>query len=487
MAPIPSNRCALCTGRLKDSYGTYDCKCNCDHQKLLGHANVCRGCCGHNECRSCGKCFTRTPDPRLAEEFDLCRCNRCTSCYASEGVTPACGCCDALYGVINIGRRAVTRFCVECCSHRCCSINVEQVTRPIVFWTPTAALAKTEFPYASLTSSDAERVLAGNFPGLNLRLFQRHKSRRYTSVEIEVSKASKNGKAINVACDRWSCSVVHDGSINNHGPGGFEINTAPACGDALEAQLRDITDALATASATANATCGLHVHVDTRDFGYHDIQRLVQLYIPIEPALFAATTPERADSRFCRPCAKFYSELVVDGVKSPVTKSLKEAIIDTTYGRGASTVKRGLNGRVDPPPFYGYREAHRGAGDGTARYWALNIHTWFRQGTVESRLHHGTVDFNEILGWAKLHTNLVDTAYRFNPSEVTEALAYRDDVIKAELCQIIGCKPPKSETSSLGKVMSGLVILSRLVPDEDVIYLAQKIELQRRNKRSEDG
>lgn len=479
-------RCGECQANLyKGTADDSTCICPCNHT-----TPICFRCCGHSKCGECGKCFDRranifNEEWRARTEGKLCTCVRCGSCL---GVTPRvrpCVCCTEHYGWTGITDR-LHRKCNHCCQHRCCSGVVEQIGRPIVFWTPTARLAKTEFPYESLTPTQSELVLGGLIGSgkLNLHKFGKNKSRRYCSVEIEVSRTAGNGSHINSVCEQWSASIVHDGSINNHGPGGYEINTSPACGDAFTQQLHDITSALERGKSSVNETCGLHVHVDARDYVYQDIQRFIRVYCEIERTLFAATTPDRAKSRFCVPCADMYRQQL-EGIK-PDTKSLKEAIVETTYGRGSFRAPNGIRVPNGVPTFYTHRNQHRGAGEGTARYWAMNIHTWFRQGTFESRMHHGTIDFDEIFGWARLHVNLVDAVLKNSDAELNEKIGRTDDRAKRQLCQLIGCNVPQSTTSRLGRTVNGLVLLTKLVDDADVVYLAEEIGKQRRNSRGGD-
>ncbi len=63
------------------------------------------------------------------------------------------------------------------------------------------------------------------------------------------------------------------------------------------------------------------------------------------------------------------------------------------------------------------RPPRRNKFDG-ARYHALNLHSWFYRGTIECRLHTGTVRANKIIAWGKLWANLLDTAMRLRERDI---------------------------------------------------------------------
>jgi hypothetical protein len=272
-------------------------------------------------------------------------------------------------------------------------------------------------------------------------------------VEIEVSEYG-NAKELNAALSKWGCSVVHDGSIVSNTNRSFEINTTPACGDALYNELKDICDGLIAADAKVNTSCGLHVHIDCRDLGYQEIQRFVAVYSRLEPVLFGSVHSSRINSAFCRPCGEYLSEGILKGIK-PDTKSLKPAIIKKVYGDAAlGNPNEYLRSKRD---HYGRIRGNRNE----VRYSAVNLHTYFLRGTVEFRLHHGAVDFNEIYGWVKLLLELFDSIKSISYSKLQDLLN----------------KSEAKETQGKENITSGLFLMGQLVSKQSIDYFRNKLEL----------
>lgn len=225
--------------------------------------------------------------------------------------------------------------------------------------------------------------------------FKVNKSRRHVAVEIEVANVEEAGR-IAQEVDSWSGCIVEDGSLPETG---FEINTAPANGDEFVDQIKDITSALNKAGAEVTSDCGLHVHVDARDFSYYDVQKLCVVYHQIENWLFAMVPPRRKESTYCKPCG---AKLLPDTHRVS-HKQAKRALFSKLYMK--STLGRGsYNERKDK-----YNQA---------RYDALNLHSWLFRGTIECRMFNGTVDRTKITMWGMLWANILDFAKRYTDVEI---------------------------------------------------------------------
>lgn len=211
--------------------------------------------------------------------------------------------------------------------------------------------------------------------------FKVNKHSRFISTEIEVASiGSDNG--ISKIIQQWSGSIVKDGSLPKSG---FEINTAPANGDLFIDQITDICIALNNSNATINPTCGLHIHLDARDFSYYDIRNLIKIYSVIEPALFMMVPESRRTSKYCKPCGNKY----LDVINKNTFDDLKLKLIDDIYDEPSS------EGRFDK---YG----------SDSRYDAMNLHSWFYRGTIESRLFNGSIDSNDILSWSFIWASIME-------------------------------------------------------------------------------
>ena len=244
--------------------------------------------------------------------------------------------------------------------------------------------------------------------------FKKNDSKRHLSVEIEVAMAELPGNAIfEMVVDKWKGSIVEDGSLPRSG---FEINTAPANGDKFVNQIKEICAALQSQKSSIDKSCGLHVHVNAKDFNYYDLRKLAYLYAKVEDALFSVVAPSRKQSRFCYPCGDKY---VHDLDRHTVPKDNENKIQENVYGRkvNVSQIKRNK-----------YEQA---------RYNALNIHSWFYRGSIECRMHQGTVNATRIINWAMLWAAILDFAF-YNTENDIKAL-------KGDSFQILMSVAPTAE------------------------------------------
>lgn len=317
-------------------------------------------------------------------------------------------------------------------------------------------------------------------------------------MEIEVAEVDPKKRfgrpimALGETLRRWQCPVVQDTSLP---PGGFEINAAPACGDALIAQLTDIAEALAAVGANVNARCGLHVHVDARDFMYHDIQRLAQLYAVCEWALFASTTDWRVDptNHYCTPCGTTLLNFAKE------KKEAKAAIIHNIYGKPSTQprdLRRVMHGKkaFSPPVLERYATNRRGnIGENRNRYWALNLHSWFMRGTVECRLWHGTVEARDMIMWSRLWASLVDFAAATSQAVLDSLLnageeyPLKTSVSHRLVASVAGARKgltgPTRIKAGAREILRGVWVLSQILP-KDVFqwYLEQLTKYPNKEK-----
>lgn len=225
-----------------------------------------------------------------------------------------------------------------------------------------------------------------------------NKSARYISAEIEVAGIKKGKKIIGDVVAKWKGSIVYDGTLPHRG---FEINTSPAAGDLYIRQITDICEKLDVAEAETSSQCGLHVHLDARDYNYCDLYRLVKVYAAIEPALFGMVSSSRHNSAYAMKCADKLEKAFKGDKLSHI--QLKERLCNAVYGQADSSL----------------RNDKRGAGPGTGRYYALNLHSWFHRGTIECRLFDGTLDKNEIINWGVLWANILDFTLHSSDDELS--------------------------------------------------------------------
>jgi hypothetical protein len=228
-------------------------------------------------------------------------------------------------------------------------------------------------------------------------------SGRFIAAEIEIAGTKKaNTQAmeeVGKALQRWSCSCVEDGSLPYCG---FEINTSPANGDLFVKQINEIATKLKAAGPIITKDCGLHIHIDARDYNFYDIAKLIKVYAAIEPVLFMMVPAHRRKSKFCLPCGQLYKNAIASDTR------------DTYFAKKTSVVF-GTYNNYDS-------NANRKSKYNAARYNALNLHSWFYRGTIEFRLIEGTVDPDYIINWGMLWANLLDWTLQATDKEVDKAL-----------------------------------------------------------------
>lgn len=170
--------------------------------------------------------------------------------------------------------------------------------------------------------------------------------------------------------------LTTDGSIGGFISGyGHEIVSPPSF-DSEE--LERVCQTLQELRFSTNSTCGMHTHVDAEDLDLHTLKQLVKLWMRYEPVFASLVAKSRLANQYCR-------------------------------------LLRHSMGFRSILPFAEVDQAHCGEClaaliQGRIRYSALNLEAWWRHGTVEFRLHHGTVDGNISSTWVELMAALVELA-----------------------------------------------------------------------------
>lgn len=293
-------------------------------------------------CRQCSHCEALRNKDQFCAECNI--CNRCCSCRYCETCEARCD--------DNYCRNCGNCYDNECC--RCENYNIQFFNSKLKFHNPN----RTELKF--------------------------NNSKRYISAEIEVSNSEGNGKDIANVVRKWHGSIVSDGSLPDTG---YEINTAPAGGDLFIKQIQSICNFLSDANAEVTDRCGLHIHLDARDYNYYDIRRLVKFYAVIEPVLFGMVPKSRKTSHYCMPCGDKYNQIIASG-RLPY-KAVKKNVIYSVYESETTQDRR--TDKYD-----------------SARYTALNLHSWFYRGTIECRMFNGTTNADKIINWGVMWAKILD-------------------------------------------------------------------------------
>lgn len=205
---------------------------------------------------------------------------------------------------------------------------------------------------------------------------------RPIGVEIEVVGFKNPSKEALVnlynTCVRWNAPIGTDGSL--HSESSVEIRTSPASGKAFALQVWEITRAIRAAGGFVNRACGLHVHVDMRNYmpeRYsmvvpHGLDCLVEMWALCEKEFYEIVAPERRTGTYSQP----WGQRGYGWYQSAATET---ALREAKYG----VMKYHTIKDVD-------------------RYSGCNLHAIQKHKTIEYRLHQGTVNTRVITAWALL-------------------------------------------------------------------------------------
>ncbi len=161
--------------------------------------------------------------------------------------------------------------------------------------------------------------------------------------------------------------MVDDGSLSGIGEG-MEFRSSPMQYEELSDQVNYLCNTLANYSVETNKTCGLHVHMSNEKFFNEKyIKRLVYVWVAIEDVLLATQPQSRFNNSYCK---RYLLQFLHDSKSERKFPKGKDALID---------------------------ELER-----NDRYYSLNLSALEKHGTIECRLHAGTINAEKIIQWVTL-------------------------------------------------------------------------------------
>lgn len=340
-------------------------------------------------CEDCGCECTRCPHCNDVTDSLCERCEKCSDC---------CSCETCSYGRYGSGHR-VESTCESCnlCSDHCecyycegCDSRTTEVCNSCDHCNDCC----------SCSNSDAPRY-SGKFDYLGTSTKE---IPRYVSLELEYAKCDDTYPVTQV-CERWKDYCVEDGSLPDEG---FEINTNPSRGETFGKHIADVCSSMRNAGADVNRSCGMHVHVDARDLNWHDIYKLALIYMRVEDALFAMQPSSRQSNRYCER---------VDSTYRLNAKAYKHELLNKLYGhnfpKDRKEGKPGITYKKNKRVFYERNEKYH-----TARYFALNLHTFFYRGTIEFRHAASTTNTEKATNWGLVCMWIVERASKMTVSQI---------------------------------------------------------------------
>jgi len=166
--------------------------------------------------------------------------------------------------------------------------------------------------------------------------------------------------------------------------------------------------ALLKAGATVNKQTGYHVHLGAAHYGNEGIAKLVANWYTAADAIAALVAPSRLNNHFC-----------------------EHFLNESTLVTWVSSIRDGVI-------------SNRAAGRN--RYLSLNLDSFDRHGTVEFRLHHGTLNGKKITAWAEFCEAIA--TFSTNGGTLDEGTGHRLNDITSLLGKLVLAEAIKLDTAN---------------------------------------
>ncbi len=190
-----------------------------------------------------------------------------------------------------------------------------------------------------------------------------------------------------------------DGSIRTTGDQrGIEFKTAPLQGQIGEDTLRKCCSLLLDSGYKVNTSCGTHCHIgipeamgDSTELVQERLKNLVLFLTVFEPAVLTLLPKDRRDNSYCCRISDRYA--VFKDIKTLQENNFKK---EKQFDHFWYSTK-------DETRLKSVKTSHAVRGrDG------FNFNSIHHRGTLEVRLHEGTLDADRIIHWVALHSAIVD-------------------------------------------------------------------------------
>ena len=375
-----------------------------DHPQC-GTCDKCDSCCNCTLCQRCEENIS--PDDTICPQ-----CNYCESCCDNRGRCWNCDGCDRRYDTDTDYSCSECNECESCCECHSCEHCGERYRH-----NSSSFCTRCDRCDGCCNCSDEDNsgVLTDGtltFHAARKTEHARNPSKRYISLELEVCGDDGSGwEYVKPVAERWNDAIVEDGSLPDSG---YEINSNPSSGDVFLRHIEELCSGLNLASARVDRSCGMHCHIAAPDYSYFDLFKLCRLYSTIETALFSLVSSSRRNgNRYAERCADRYTFTHYATFKVDLIRAL--------YGEDALTIHTSYDSKKKP-----YTSFHRGKNRlsnktskyDSARYYALNIHSFFYRGTIEFRHHQGTTLASKATGWGMVCAAIVDAASRLTIAQI---------------------------------------------------------------------
>lgn len=149
--------------------------------------------------------------------------------------------------------------------------------------------------------------------------------------------------------------------------------------------VKDFTKHAISCNAKIDKECGYHVHLGNYNNTYLNFKKVWLGYTILENEFYSMMSPSRRKNLYCRRFSVDYTASSI-GSKNSYARLLSHYY--ESFVRAKYTV---------PNDSYNSK-----------RYYYVNLHVWLSRGTVEFRLHSGTMNYQKIINWLQINKKLMD-------------------------------------------------------------------------------
>jgi hypothetical protein len=217
-----------------------------------------------------------------------------------------------------------------------------------------------------------------------------HISKRSFGLEVETADLEKM-KPYKHLLKHWK--VIGDGSLRckEHDNNTGEWVSSVLRGDEGLKAINRLVDYFDATGIEANSSCGLHLHVGCEDFGAKELLTLVQFAKNNQTLIKGLESRERRANDYC-------SDINYSHPRSTTGFDKEDMYLYIMEGQKPT----------GPADKQSKAERFKSSKSAQSRYRWMNFCPFLYQGTMEIRLHKGTVDRKELVNWTKLWVGIFD-------------------------------------------------------------------------------
>lgn len=226
--------------------------------------------------------------------------------------------------------------------------------------------------WAEGRSTTSRRLQTFNFDtvefGVEIEAFGLKRNEIIT--ELTAAGIEVRGEDYNHSTRTW-WKIVSDSSI--HGEDAFELVSPVLKGTTGLQNLRTTLLIISGLEAKVNKTCGLHIHINAREFTSQTWINLFKNYQTIESLIDTWMAPSRRENH------------------NTYCKTLRGIDLEDISKQSVERTTREISNR-----FF------------SDRYFKVNIQSFWRHGSVEFRQHAGTTNHKKVTNWILFLARLVE-------------------------------------------------------------------------------